>query len=732
MKRFFLLFLLFAFFLNSIDSQEWIPLVKQDKEGKSVATELIESNSLSYKVKVTINGLYDNLKTKGAKEFHQISIQSDHYLSQRGDPMLPIIKQVIAIPPGATLSASIDEIRWMDVEMGKIYPVQNHDDNDYLKPTFYINEDSYNKPFIPSLIHIGEEMAWRGINNRQIAVCPFKYYPNENRLSVLRDFILKVDYIYTDAPNRSVHTAGLEDEYHLFDNVVNNNRQIRSQNITPRTQPDSITTCGIKYLIIVGDIPDIANSEAMTKFRVWKAAKGYDTEVVTLTSTNSTPNYIKSLITQKDENCNHQLRYVLFVGDSGKIPLYDFLGFGTGNDRIMLYSDYWYGCMGGDSDVEAEFPVGRFSVSTLQEFSNMVEKTIRYEKSYHSSNKVLLVANAEGAGQNGYQHCCDSVSLQVYADTVSFFIKAYGADFQHQGTCATNDTVIQAINNGAHIVNYRGHGSPKSWPYWNYLGESFTSSEIVNMNDSVNAVFLSVACQTGHLGADSCMLEVFTRSPHGAVAFIGANVDTNNGVNNNYEKNLFKKLLNDRIYHIGDMNVAAHIQSIDPFENRSKDNPHSYICGSDPSLEIWTNHPLGMGDINLYLHNDSIIIRSSIEGNYKISISSTDGCFIETIHASGGVCSFPKPANQFYFCVYKHNFFPYFAYFDSVTDYIENRVFENMDIYFFHSPFEIEDDMDEIETIVKKGTKVVIRRGEGGVLVNECFKCVKGACLEIR
>ena len=557
MKRFFLLFLLFAFFLNITYSQEWIPLVKQDKKGKSVVTELIESNSLSYKVKVTINGFYDNLKTEEAKEFHQISIQSDHYLSQRGDPMLPIIKQFIAIPPGATMSASIDEIRWMDVEMGKIYPAQNHDDNEYLKSIFYINEDSYNKQFIPSLIHIGEDMAWRGIHNRQIAVCPFKYYPNEDRLSVLRDFILKVEFIYTDAPNRSVDTAGLEDEYHLFDNIVNNNRQIRSQNTTPRVQPDSITS-GIKYLIIVGNIPNIANSEAMKKFRIWKAAKGYDTEVVTLSSTNSTPNYIKNLIAQKDENCNHQLRYVLFVGDSGKIPLYDFLGFETGDDRITLYSDYWYGCMGGDNDLEAEFPVGRFSVSTYQEFSNMVEKTIRYEKSYHSSNKVLLVANAEGAGQNGYQHCCDSVSLQVYADTVSF-IKAYGADFQHQGTCATNDSVVQAINNGAHIVNYRGHGYPKSWPYWNYLGESFTSSEIMNMNDSVNAVFLSVACQTGHLGADSCMLEVFTRSHHGAVAFIGANVDTNNGVNDNYEKNLFKKLLNDRIYHIGDMNVAAHI-----------------------------------------------------------------------------------------------------------------------------------------------------------------------------
>ena len=727
MKRLFLFFLVVSFF-NTAFSQKWIPLGKQEMSKKAVETEIIECTPLSYKVKVTINGLYDYLIIEDSEEFHQISIQSDHFLSQRGNPALPVIKQSIAIPQGASMSASIEEIKWTDIEMGKIYPAQNRDDKVYLRPSVYLNEETYCSQFTPSLIHVGEDMTWRGIHNRQIAVCPFNYYPNEDRLSVLCDFILNVSFIYSDELNRSVDISGFEDEFSLFDNLIDEHVLNNLQEVPIRNQPDSITG-GIKYLIIVGDIPNIANSESMRKFRVWKAAKGYDTEIVTVSTANNTPSYIKNLIAQKDSEYNHLLRYVLFIGDSGKIPLYSFLGFNN-NNPIMLYSDYWFGCMDGNGDVQAEFPVGRFSVSTLQEFTNMVEKTIRYEKNYQSSNRVLLAAHLEGASSNGFQQSCEYVSSQVYTDTVSF-INAFGAA-SPVGNGATNSFVTDNINQGAHIVNYRGHGKPKEWQYWNYLGESFTSSEIGNMNDSTNAVFLSVACQTGHLGADSCMLETFTRSQYGAVAFIGATVDTDNDTNNTYENNIFKKLLDEGIHHIGDMNVAAHIQSINPTYNRSKDNPHSYICGSDPSLEIWTGHPLGLGDIDLTLHNDSITISSSIVGCYKISISSVDGGFIETINASGDYCTFPKPSDQFFFCVYKHNYLPYFAYFDSVTSYIENADFDGTDHYYFHSPFEIEDDMDEIGTKIKKGTKVIIQRGNGGVFINELFECEKGASFEIR
>ena len=724
-----LLLLVFGIFINTAYSQVWIPLEDTMTNKNAVETEIMESDGHSYILKVTINGLYDNIIAKDSSEYHKISIQSDHLLAERGNPALPIIKQTIAIPSGASLSASVEERRWKDVEVGKIYPAQNLDDEEFENEVFYLNENTYSKQFLPYLVNIGEDMVWRGIHNRQISVCPFKYYPKENRLSVLCDFILRVDFEHSSSSVGFDDFDKTDDYYHLFDNVASNPVQVRNHDVVSRSQPDSISN-GIKYLIVVGDIPGIVNSEAMRRFRIWKAAKGYNTEVVTVPVLQNRTDYIKGLLSQKWEESNHLLRYVLFIGDSGKITPNYFTGYGTVNNQITLCSDYWYGCMDGDDDIEAEFPVGRFSVSTLQEFSNMVEKTIRYEKSYQCSNKVLLVAHSQGADNNYFQNNIDMVSSQVYTDTVSFF-KAYGAA-PPIGNGATNSTVVDKINQGAHIVNYRGHGSPNSWPNWNHLGESFTSSQIENINDSVNSVFLNVACNTGNIDADSCMLEIFTRSPHGAVAFIGATVDTDNDTNNNYELNLFHKLLNEGVYHIGDMNVAAHIASINPLYNRSKDNPHSYLCGSDPSLEIWTGHPHDLGDIDLVYRNDSITICTTLEENYDISMSAVDGSFIETVHASGGNCTFPKPANQFYFCISKHNCYPYFAYFDTVTNFIENIVFDGTDHYYVHSPFEIEYDYDEMETVVKKGTKVVIQKGAGGVLINYFFECEKGATFEIR
>lgn len=714
-----------------VKAQTWIPLDKQE-EGKHVSTEVIKSDPTEYIVKVTIHGLTDNLITNENGQFHRISIGRDAYLSKVGEPSLPIISQLIAIPTGSRLSARITDEQWTDIEIGRILPKQKPLLESEQPKGFDYDVEVYRDSYIPTLLNVSESMQWRDIHNTAISVCPFKYYPQENRLSVMKEFVLHVSFEYEER-NEVRSFSNVEDPYCLFDNIPYTDISL----IQPQNDSEIVRSGNndnYNYLIIVGSVPGVWNSEKLKEFQRWKALKGYKTKAVSTSVTGTDPEDIKSYIQQE---YNNGVRYVLFVGDSCKIPPATVF---SPRNRYVL-SDYWYGCLGGDNDFQAWIPIGRFSVETSSHFENMVDKTIKYEKKYDLLNEVLLVAHLEESQfENSFQYCCEQI-YENHSSDMSF-TKAYGASNYYGGNNATNSDVVTAINAGAHIVNYRGHGAPSFWGtlygentyMWNNSGESFTLNEINNMNDETCAVFFSVACLTGRIGTQPCMLETFTRSNHGAVAYIGATELTNHGTNNSYNKLLFDKLINNHICHLGDLNISAHASNDITLDIYHKDNPFCYICGGDPSLELWTSTPQ-TASVNWKFENGNATIYTNLPGDYYITIASVDGVRIDSIACSNSPCTFPIPANlsQFYIGVNKHNYYPHIIRYDSVESEIANITFDE-DAYFTASPLDIicNDPATEEGTIIKSGHKVGIKNGNGGVKIWDNFKCEIGARFEVK
>ena len=577
-------------------------------------------------------------------------------------------------------------------------------------------------------------MKWRDIQNTNVSVCPFKYYPQENRLAVMTQFVLRVSFTYNQDQRTSSFT-NVEDPYCLFDNIPYTDVSLVQSQKKPKTVRSGSDDY-YNYLIIVGDVPGVWNSEKLNEFQRWKAQKGFKTRVVSTNTTGTGSYNIKNYISSEYDK---GVRYVLFIGDDNHIELKDY-STPWGNHVL---SDYWYGCVRGD-DIQADVAIGRFSVETYSDFCNIVDKTIKYERKYNSSNEVLLVAHFEDSSAPwSYQGCCEQIYGSHCCDLS--FKKAYGA-------CnATNADVLTIINNGAHIVNYRGHGSPVLWGKnyedeeeppiytWNYSGEAFTTSEINNMNDETCAVFFSVACQTGRIAGDTCMLEVFTRSNHGAVAFIGATEDTAPDANNSYDKLLFDKLLNDQVYHLGDLNISAHIanyltSSNLPSNDDYKDNLFCYICGGDPTLEIWTAEPQNM-DVDWSINNGYITLKTDLPGDFYITIASMNGERIDSIACSSNTNTIPIPVDldRFFITINKHDFFPHIIYYDSVENEIYNNVFD-YDAYYTTTPLYIFSALPGLndKVKVKKGNKLSIKNGSGGVEILENFECEKGAMFEIQ
>ena len=397
--------------------------------------------------------------------------------------------------------------------------------------------------------------------------------------------------------------------------------------------------------------------------------------------------------------------------------------------------------MNDDVNYMANIPIGRFSVGALYDFQKMVEKTIAYESSYDGDyKKMLLVAHKEDAPYK-YQGCCENIRTATYTAPLTF-TTAYGASTTNYGNNATNLNVVNHINSGMHIVNYRGHGKPDSWGFvsanpnrngWNATNQLFQSNQINNI--STCSIYFNSCCQTGNIEEEPCMMESFMRSSKGAIACLAATEDTWTTENNYHDQQLFNKLLNDSVWHIGDMNVQAHIATIMTHSSEAKYNALSYLCGGDPTLEIWTGTPASFSGISVTKSGENLIVSSPTftSGSTVCVVNSVNGELINRIEVSGYSCSFSIPSCNFHIVVNKHNYYPY-ARLYRVSGHIQNVEFENDETY-VSTPLDVGYDVNLLapygNVVVRNGATLRILNGTGGVTIKNGFECEQGAELII-
>lgn len=703
--------------------QRWISL--NDKHDfQTITTEIKESSDTKYFVDIEINGIFDSEIDTNNGIFHQLSLSDGGALPFIGEPALPTIQQLIAIPDNCNYSVSIHEINWKTINTEKIIPSQppyNH----FKKDKLIINEKVYDDIYEPNILTIGEKMVWRNINNIVLSICPFKYNCKKNELFVLNRFSIEVAFEKQEGKGTEFSNPT---SINVFDNILSYDDNCHIDYMINGNKTDYYD-----YLIIVGKNTGVYNSSILQEFLKWKAFKGLRTKAVSTEMIGSSYSEIKNYIKQEYKK---GIRYVLFVGDDNHIPLYGILGLYQ-QDRY-IYGDYYYGCMpdstGNQTDLQADIAIGRFPVNSLSEFRNMVNKTIKYESEYHSTNHILLMAHYQYY-PDSYQNCCQIIMTTTYSEPTSF-INCYGAPLIYGGNNATNTQVINYINQGAHIINYRGHGSVNYWgdPYWNNAQESFPSTLIDSLSRETNAIFFSIACHTGNIINQECMLETFLRANHGAVAFIASTYNVETDTNSGYNQCLFKKLLNDKVYNLGDLNILSHFKNFSAYTLLPVDVALSYLCGGDPSLEIWTGTPQHIGGVGINFLYDSLILECDLIDGYYVSVVSENGELLNRVNTNTAYCSFDRPSQNCYIVINRHNYFPYILYYDTESHNIQNTTFEK-DILYVATPLHIGEnltnDIDYGKVIVPNGRKVFIKKGNG-VLISGGFECKQGGLIDIK
>ena len=718
MKRVFLYFLVVICLVNidiEVIGQNTIAL-DDTKSNLCVSSEVLESNSSEYIIRFEISKLrYDNVKVENYN-YQKIKFDSYCSLQNIGEPDLPTISKHIGIPTGCSIDIKLKETKWRDVSVGKIYPAQFPPTSNCLDIPFVISDSIYNSDeYLCPLIQYSDIQNWKGIENTFITICPFIYHPNSNLLSVLTDFTLFVTF------TRNANKIDMPQRYSEEDLLLFDNKNFICCEDDSNRIDKSGNTCD--YLIIVGNIPEIENSQSMAKFRRWKALKGYKTKLVSTSDIGSDSTSIKNYIAQQ-----YGVSQVLFVGNNEKIPVAILppWHYQSSSGNTLLKSDYWYGCLGGSGDLEADIPVGRFLTNNLNDFANMVNKTIKYESLYHEwSNRNLLVSHEE---THNFQETLDSISNMTFSHPLSFY-KAYGATVAMGGLGSDKYDVIDFINNGMNIVTINCHGNAGGFWMFNGDNSTFSYEDRTLLGNETYPIFFSNACYNGDFtNYIHSIASYFSCSNHCSTAYLGTTMASYIFPGNQYLLYLYQNLLNNNIYNLGNLILTSHIMNLG-YGNIARDNAFNYICGGDPSLEIWTGYQNYFEDVTISPYGNYLRITVSNVDSFKVNVVSDEGVLLGKYYSSGNYLYIPKMSNSFEIAIDKHNYIPYIVHVDTDNLYIQNKTFTENE-YYVGTPMSIGYDVTSTQSygnvIVDAGAKIIINKGSG-VIIKNGFECKQGA-----
>lgn len=436
-----------------------------------------------------------------------------------GNPNLPTINRLFEIPLGAKVEVEVVniDIQYVDLkEIGinaPIIPAQAPAvKSDLVKRDFAYNKLVYmmNKYYKNDLMKTEVLGIYRDVNLARFIFSPIEYNPVTNKMKVVTRVRIKVKFVGGDLEATKILKQRMySPQFQLTQDLLVN------KNTFKISQQDSVQF-PMKYVIIA----DTVFRSTLQPFINWKNQQGY--KVIEAWEQNpsvgtgqaSKKNYLQSLYNNATTN-DPAPTYVLFVGDVGEIT--PFGGVASSSHITDLYYCEF------TNDEFPEYFYGRFSVENNLELSNIIEKTLEYEKLLIPSTNYLdtsvLIAGADGYygpthgngqinyGTSTYYNLAHGIKVKAYLHPASAFASQIRAD----------------ANRGAAFINYTAHGSPSGW-----ADPSFLNSHVAQMtNYQKYPVMIGNACLTGKFDESDCFGEVLTNSlKKGAVGYIGASNNT--------------------------------------------------------------------------------------------------------------------------------------------------------------------------------------------------------------
>ncbi|HEY9113908.1 MAG TPA: C25 family cysteine peptidase [Bacteroidales bacterium] len=632
MKKFTALFFSLLI-VSTIYAGDWIKL--QSDQASPAKMELKASTNNSATIHFSMNGFWQSEVLTSEGTALLLSVEKGASNLKKGAPNLPHFTTSIVIPDQAGMKIKVISSRYKDFSGVNIAPSKGNllrTVDPSAIPYEYGKQYSTDAFYPGNIALLNEPYIVRDLRGQTIVVQPFQYNPVSKVLRVYYELEIQV---FEDG-NSSVNAIQRAKPIEKIDSRFND---IYAQHFLNYNMEDytPVEEFGNMLIISHADFMD-----EIQPYADWKIKTGIPVDVVDVASIgNATAikNYIKNYYTL------HGLTFVLLVGDSQQVPS----SVVSGNDSDVDYS------YAAGNDHYPDLFVGRFSAETEAHVITQVERTLNYEMNPIADTswyrKAIGIASSEGPGDDNeidYQHIRNIGNNKLIPFTYNYAYELFDGS-QGGNDASGNPTpamVATAVNDGATIINYTGHGSQNSWS-----SSGFSSN---NINTSLTNVgklpfIISVACVNGDFVNATCFAEAWMRKEHngfpaGAVATLMSTINQswnppmcgqdamNDILVETFENNIKRTF--------GGITMNGCMQMNDDYGSDGDEMTDTWTIFGDPSLVVRTFIPQEMTvsfEPSIYVGSNSFEINCDAEGG--IVALSMNGEVLGTGIVSGGTAT---------------------------------------------------------------------------------------------
>ncbi len=444
---------------------------------------------------------------KGA--FSYITMENTYPSGNLGDPTLPAVNKLIAIPYGVSnISVEVKNYTTKvyslsDFGIKTIYPQQMPLRKDQ-KPgdiPFAYNEKTYNaKGFIERPIaEVKIKGTMRGIQIGALTVNPVQYDAATNSIRVYNDIEVEVRYSQYDKSAAYNEFARTFSPY--FANVYG--QMFNWRDDVYDEHPD-LWQNPVHMLIIA----DRMFEECLQPWYTWKTTKGFFLNINYTDEIGTSAAAIRTFI--QEEYDKEPPTFLMIMGDKNQVA-----ASATGSETHCV-TDLQYSSVDGD-----EFPDmyhSRFPAETVAQMEAMINKALEYEQYTMPDptylNNVLLIAGED----SGWGVTVGRPT--IWYATNYYFNEEHGYDQVHEFSHGVYTGCYSWLNEGVGFANYTAHGSNTSW-----AGPQFTVSDVNNLTNE-HKYFLAMGncCEAADWGiSGTCFGEAMVRAENkAAYAYIGS------------------------------------------------------------------------------------------------------------------------------------------------------------------------------------------------------------------
>jgi hypothetical protein len=438
-----------------------------------------------------------------------------------GEPEVLVTRKLIAVPFGATpvvtvKKYTVEEYNLADYGIAKPYPHQPSVSKSDNNPKFAYNEAAYAAKGYNEDLPIAEVSVlgtMRGIQLGALQLNTLRYDAAANTIRVYNNIELEVSFKDADLALTEKTLVNTYSPY--FRTVYSSLFNEKAITDIYDEHPD-LWAVPVKVLVVANRMFE----EAMQPWITWKTEKGFYMDVNYTDEIGSTSAAIQSFIINKYNEgleSGQTPTFLIIVGDNDQVPRSQ-----MGSATHKVTDLYYYAVAGGANDYYPDMFHSRFTCETVQEFQNVIEKSLMYEQytmpdpSYLSN--VLLIAGWDASWNPRVGKPTIQYATNYYYNAEHGFDNVYSYLQQPYTGC------YQHLSTGVGFANYTAHGDNTEWSEPNF------SVSNVNALTNTNKYFLAMGncCLAANWGYSSKSLgeAMIIAEQKGAYAYIGSPVET--------------------------------------------------------------------------------------------------------------------------------------------------------------------------------------------------------------